>query len=703
MRTRYVLPVLAVLAVIPVGVDSCAISPPVALFSTKKRPADVHGEFLRGKLGVLQYTYSKRDKIAAYRILSGRPLTAAEEADFYPQLKTPEQEQYPSNASAAWVVARGRLSGLTSPSLSLYKSRPVTYQHYRNCLEHAFDHARQTLEARAKQWGLASEKVKEWVTAQDTVFVNCNAREPAIPAAPTADMDAVLAADREYQIAAAYFYAEQWTQSREAFDRIARNGKSPWSRIAPYLAARVSLREGTLDDKPEALRDAVRRFTPLAADAKYEWRNAAANLLRFARLRIDPGPRLKELGEALATPRQHPPGAVEEFVYLLDRTANVPEESSDLGAWLMQHNATERWRATKSTPWLVASLMTFDGISKADLLDAARRIAPTSPAYESAVYYGIIHLVSAGQSDEARRWAEEALRQKLTVSGRNWILSERLKLARSYAEFLRFAPRRPEPNVAEYDNFEVDVEQVPAATGTAPLFDADAAGFLNRGIPLRRWLEASNSPLLSPHLQLQIAQSGWFRAVLLERHDFGRQFMQRIVALQPQAARVAGEYLAAKDPEAARFTAVFLMLRAPFLTPFVPPGAVSLSDLTRLAGRTVHSEWGFSDYCWPRPPTNAPEPAFLSATEREEADQEWEQLENDAPAGADYLARAVLKWARTHADDPRVPQALHLAVRGTRLGCKSKETGGYSREAFELLHKRYAKSEWAAQTRYWYK
>lgn len=703
MRARYVLPVLAVITVIPVGVDSCAISPPIPLFSTKKRPADVHGEFLRGKLGVLQYTYSKRDKIAAYRILSGRPLTAAEEADFYPQWKTPEPEHYPSNASAAWITARNTLSGLPPPPLSLYKTRPDTYQHYRNCLEHAFDHARQTLEARAKLWGVASEKVKDWVTAQDTVFQNCNSREPAIPAAPADGMDPVLAADREYQIAAAHLYAEQWTQAREAFDRIARNGKSSWSRIAPYLAARVSLREGTLDNKPEALRDAVRRFAPLAADAKYEWRNAAANLLRFARLRIDPGPRLKELGEALAAPRQHTPGAVEEFVYLLDRTANVPEETSDLAAWLVQHNATERWRATKNTTWLVASLMTFDGASNADVLETARRIAPASPAYESAVYYGILHLVSAGRSDEARRWAEEALRQKLTVSGRNWILSERLKLARSYAEFLRFAPRRPEPNVAEYDNFEVDVEQPPAATGTAPLFDTDAAGFLNRRIPLRRWLEASNSPLLSPHLQLQVAQSGWFRAVLLERHDLGRQFMQRIVALQPQAARVAGEYLSAKDPEAARFTAVFLMLRAPFLTPFVPPGAVSLSDLTRLAGRTVHSEWGFSDYCWPRPASNAPEPAFLSAAEREEAEGEWEQLENDAPAGADWLAWAVLERARSHADDARVPQALHLAVRGTRLGCKTKDTGKYSREAFDLLHRRYPKSEWAAKTRYWYK
>jgi len=30
-------------------------------------------------------------------------------------------------------------------------------------------------------------------------------------------------------------------------------------------------------------------------------------------------------------------------------------------------------------------------------------------------------------------------------------------------------------------------------------------------------------------------------------------------------------------------------------------------------------------------------------------------------------------------------------------------SGGYSKEAFDLLHRRYPKSEWTARTKYWYK
>lgn len=702
MKARYVLPVLGALSVIPMGLDSCAIAPPMPLFSTKKRPADVRGEFLRGKLGVIQYDYRKRDLIAAYRILTGRPLTPAEESEFYPVRQSPEPEQYPSKAAAAWAHANHAISG-SRPSIQLYKLRRPKFQYYRNCLEDAFDQARRTLEARVKLWGESSDLLKEWLAAQNTVFLNCGAETPAIPAAPHAGMDQVLAADREYQIAAAYLYSEQWEKAREAFDRIARDSRSPWRGLAPYLAARVSIREGTLDDKQDALRDAMRRLTPLAADAKYEWRTAAANLLRFVRLRIDAMPRLKELGAVLLKPQQKASGAIDEFVYLYERGGDSLASTSDLAAWLTLTDPIARWRATKNQAWLVASLMHHESKDHEGVLEAARKVPPASAAYESAAYYGIQHRIARGQLDDARNWADEALRQRLTVSGRNWILSERMKVARNFTEFLRFAPRRPEPHMAHYDNFEIEVDEPPVVTGTAPLFDTDGAGAFNRRIPLRLWVQASSNPRLSPHLQLQIAQSGWFRAVLLERHDLGRQLMQRIVALQAQSARSAMEYTQAKNPEAARFTAVFLMLRAPFLTPFVPQGSLSVSDLTRLQERSVHSEWGFSDSCWPRPPTNAPEPVFLSATEKEEANKEWEQLVKDAPAGADYLAWAVLQWARTHRDDPRVPQALHLAVRGTRLGCKTNETGTYSREAFTLLHDRYPNSEWTAKTRYWYK
>jgi hypothetical protein len=36
-------------------------------------------------------------------------------------------------------------------------------------------------------------------------------------------------------------------------------------------------------------------------------------------------------------------------------------------------------------------------------------------------------------------------------------------------------------------------------------------------------------------------------------------------------------------------------------------------------------------------------------------------------------------------------------VNATRYGCSDTDTGKYSKQAFELLHRRYAKSEWAGK------
>ena len=67
-----------------------------------------------------------------------------------------------------------------------------------------------------------------------------------------------------------------------------------------------------------------------------------------------------------------------------------------------------------------------------------------------------------------------------------------------------------------------------------------------------------------------------------------------------------------------------------------------------------------------------------------------------------YFAPAVLDWAKAHSDDPRVPEALHYLVRSTRYGCVDKSIGPYSREAFDLLHRKYPNSERMKKTPYWF-
>jgi hypothetical protein len=95
-------------------------------------------------------------------------------------------------------------------------------------------------------------------------------------------------------------------------------------------------------------------------------------------------------------------------------------------------------------------------------------------------------------------------------------------------------------------------------------------------------------------------------------------------------------------------------------------------------------------------------PAFLTAKDRAEVARELLQLVNLGPA-PDYLSKEAVAWAKMHPEDPRVPEALALAVRSTRYGCTDQETGALSKAAFELLHRRYPKSSWTEKTKYWFK
>jgi hypothetical protein len=61
--------------------------------------------------------------------------------------------------------------------------------------------------------------------------------------------------------------------------------------------------------------------------------------------------------------------------------------------------------------------------------------------------------------------------------------------------------------------------------------------------------------------------------------------------------------------------------------------------------------------------------------------------------------------ARRGADrgDARVPEALHRLVDAAHVGCPVQDDGTVARAAFQLLHRRYPRSPWAAKTTYWYR
>jgi hypothetical protein len=590
--TAVIAGILAISA--PSGLDSCAISGPSPVFATSQRPANLQKEFLKGRIGVLRRTYGQRYLIGAFRILSGSPLTQAEVESLY---GSPSANAYPPFASPGldkWIAARNALPGLeTSPRVDHYKTVTMNGLLYSfvNCQQDAFFTAAATLANLSRTWGRGDAKAHEWARAQDQVFANCSGKEAVIPASPEANLDPLLAAHRRYQIAAALFYSGQFRKAAQAFQQVAEERESPWRGVARYMVARALLRARMFDGDSEAFREGRDRLLAILNDpAQSDWHEASLRLLSFWRLRMESRARLGELGGQLMKPGEEDVSqSVIDFLYLVNRREDetgrqIPEselaglqDSSELAAWLFCMSAfppagsperlLEWFRKTHNPAWLIAALANAQEKDLPELLPAARRIQPNAPGYESIAYYAIAREMARGRRSEARRWADRALSQSLLRSSRNLILAQRTELARDWNEFLRFALRRPEPNIVELEDYEVDSENTPIPTGTAAVFDRDAIHVFDVHAPLALWVDASGNTILPAHVRLRIAQAGWLRAVLLGRYEEARKLMQLVVELQPGAAEVAHSFLSAQNGEPARFAALYIILRSPSLRP----------------------------------------------------------------------------------------------------------------------------------------
>ena len=180
-----------------------------------------------------------------------------------------------------WRKARSKVPGLPKiPKIEVYRRLPESYSYYLNCPGAAFRTAAETLEERIRAFGIESREVREWALAQDQVFENC-ASGPSIPEPAPPDLPAVIRADRDYQIAAAHFYAGDFDQAKARFQAISADDRSPWRTWAPYLVARALTRQGTLapgaytfDD--EALAQAEERLTAVVNDSKLSSTHSAA-------------------------------------------------------------------------------------------------------------------------------------------------------------------------------------------------------------------------------------------------------------------------------------------------------------------------------------------------------------------------------------------------------------------------------------------
>jgi hypothetical protein len=432
-----------------------------------------------------------------------------------------------------------------------------------------------------------------------------------------------------------------------------------------------------------------------------------------------------ELGNELMRPGLGPlmRQAVTDYTHLWDRSEDakyeVPTDRSEVTDWIQTFqaggkgpHALERWRAKHSAPWLVTAVVGAQPKDSAapELIVAARQLSPDSPAYATATYYAILLQLRRGESDAARQWADAALATKQADSAVNLVRSERLAMARDWTEFLRYAPRKP---VAL--TYGGDIPDDPDTAHPDAALDLDSGGPMNRMVPLARWIDAASGNALPKSLQADIAQAGWIRAVLLDDTKSARTLAARAQELRPELAPVVRDYLGQSDPAAAKFTAIFWILRMPGLAPEVRTGIGRTTKVDAIDD--FRDNWWHIEVTPPEqgerdanhqplydlyPSGDIGPSAFLPADERSAGEKEAKALRDAASNAVNYLSSAAIAWARAHPQDPRVPEALHLAVRTTRYGPADKSSSPLSKEAFDLLHRRYPNSDWTKNTKYWY-
>jgi hypothetical protein len=402
------------------------------------------------------------------------------------------------------------------------------------------------------------------------------------------------------------------------------------------------------------------------------WHVPANGLLGYVRVRLHPAERMHELALALVRPNSEATIGQDLIDYLTQFDKDVkPQPSDDLTDWILSFQSggaggLEKWRARHTLPWLIAALQAAKPGDAAapELLAAARQVKPDSPAFVTVGY----HMVRLLPPDDAHAKAAELLAGNLPLAARNQFRAKRMELARNFDEFLEFASRRP---VAEASDEGVRL-LVPDAT--EDYLDADAADILNRDIPLALLKQAAASSRLPDRIRQELGRVASVRALLLS--------------------------------DSPPFDEVLALLNMPGMRPYIDSGYGRYTRELAKIDSYRDNWWCSSGAIYVpfnsilRKPT-FPGAPFLSAADREQAAAEWKKLQS-LPTAPDWFVAQTLAFAQAHPQDPRVPEALHLAVRATRYGCTDTATGDLSHRAFDLLHRRYPDNEWARKTPYWF-
>jgi hypothetical protein len=735
---------------------ACGPSFVLPVFAMDTRPEQFEN-FAKGNVGIIHPTFNRSALFVAYREFNNLPFSDKEQADLVRNWRaeydnTDANEDSKNTAINNWIAARKKIAiNEVEPKIYTDRTNPDSYSSFFNCTAGAFDNATKTLDARLEKTKADDATLKDWLRGQDQVFANCSEAKD-LPNAVAADAPDWLKADRDYQIAAAHFYATQYDDAKIGFEKIAKNTASPWRELSAYLLARVYIRQASAISEDQAQRDKMLAYYKQAEDQLYSIvadaslasvHGAAKQLLNLIQFRLHPDTLHDNLAKKLNDKTENATlfQDVTDYRRLLDQVA-ILEDSSDedkakaqtvnakyrksneLTDWIFTvqskdktayTHALEKWQATKNTAWLVASLMkaSAEAPEAANLITASKSLDKSSSAFLTATYHAVRLQIALGQFDEARKTLDAVLNDSVAInaSAINQLLSERLVLAQDLNEFVKFSQRRAV--IFAYDESEflpVDVNALPKAGeedytknerawAKRTMFDADAVRVMNTQLPLAVLTQLALHPDLPDTLRSGVVMSAWVRAVLLNEDATAQQLAPELAKLIPELKDQIPNYSTAKDSKAKRYEAVFIMLKNPAMRPLVDQGTGRQATFSAIEN--------YRDNWWcninENTDTTVAAPTFLSKEQLVLAKDENAKISKLSTSGSNFLASKISEWAEFSPKEKRLPEALALAVRATRYGCQNCDTGKISKTAFDILKDRFGSSDWKKKTPYWFK
>lgn len=705
--------VVATLSLTPAPARACGPHFDTAYFTFATHPDAPFEPYAAGQIGVLRPTYARSYLAVAYRHLQGVPTSAEDQASVVALWERRLRIVFSAEAAAgdperAWLEARSRVAEHTAdlpPLDSINPYHPLEggyYWSYLNCNPDAFHTAAVTLEDLVERRGEKNKHVQEWVRGQDQVFANCDGQARTVPVVDAARAGYWSRAPREfrqhraYQIAAAHFYVGEYDDAHRRFLAIAADGASPWSAMAPYLAARALVRKGMFaagDGAADAatLAAAEQQIAAVLADASREAIHPSAQALNsYVQLYLHPETRVHALAATIAAPGDGVPlgTALDDYTRLLDRFVEwdryqgLDPQADDLTDWILTYqtpgdeardHALARWQQTRSTAWLIAALskVPADHPELTELLVHALQIEAGDPGFLTVRQLWVEQLLARGLDQQPRVLLDDVLvRDDLPRGARNLLLAQRLRVAADLDEVVAYLPRTPVCTGGD----ELRAVHDCAGTEQPVLIDAEGARLLDRS-PLSQVAELAQREQWPPQVRRNVARAGWVRAALTADDTHGVALARLLISLDPALTEALQPYIDATDSAERSRAALFAMLQLPGLRPQVEAG---------LPRRGPWSEIdSFRDNWW----CAAGDPLDASGV-------------GTAP---NYLCQQAVAWAQADPGDPRVPEALHRAVKATRYGCTDEETGRWSKETFQTLHRQYPDSPWTAKTPYWFK